>query len=71
MVKNLPVNVGDEGLIPGWGSSPGEGDGNTLEYSYLENPMEEGSGRLRATGSQKSQSDLTTTATTLEVLFFY
>ena len=46
MVKNLPVNVGDEGSIPGLGSSPGEGDGNTLEYSCLENPMEEEPGRL-------------------------
>ena len=70
MLKNLPVNVGDEGSIPRWGSSPGEGDGNTLQYSCLENPMEEESGRLRPTGSQKSQSDSTTTAATLEVLFF-
>ena len=28
MVKNLPANAGDSGLIPGWGRSPGEGNGN-------------------------------------------
>ena len=42
MLKNLPVNVGDEGSIPRWGSSPGEGDGNTLQYSSLENPTDGG-----------------------------
>ena len=39
MVKNLPANVGDLGLIPGLGGSPGEGNGNPLQYSCLENPM--------------------------------
>ena len=33
-------NAGDKGLIPGSGRSPGEGNGNPLQYSYLENPME-------------------------------
>ena len=32
-------NVGDLGLIPGWGISPGEGNGNPLQYSCLEYPM--------------------------------
>ena len=36
MVKNLPANVGDTDLIPGWGRSPGEGNGNSLQYSCLE-----------------------------------
>ena len=35
-------NVGDLGLIPGLGSSPGEGHGNPLQYSCLENPMDRG-----------------------------
>ena len=35
-------NVGDLGLIPGSGISPGEGNGNPLQYSYLENPMDGG-----------------------------
>ena len=39
VVKNLPANVGEVGYIPGMGRSPGEGNGNTLQYSCLENPM--------------------------------
>ena len=35
-------NVGDLGLIPGLGRSPGEGNGNPLQYAYLENSMERG-----------------------------
>ena len=42
MVKNLLANAGDLGLIPGSGRSPGEGNGNPLQYSCLENPMEGG-----------------------------
>ena len=33
------------GLIPGWGRSPGEGNGNPLQYSYLENPIDRGGWR--------------------------
>ena len=43
MVKNLPANArgtGDSGSIPGSGRSPGERDGNPLQYSCLENPMD-------------------------------
>ena len=39
MVKNLPAKVGDLGSILGLGRSPGEGNGNPFEYSYLENAM--------------------------------
>ena len=39
MVKNLPCNVGELCLIPGLGRSPGEGNGNPLQYSCLENSM--------------------------------
>ena len=35
-VKNPPANAGDPGLIPGSGRSPGEGNGNPLQYSCLE-----------------------------------
>ena len=41
--KNLPANAGDlrdVGLIPGSGRSPGGGNGNPLQYSCLENPMD-------------------------------
>ena len=39
VVKNLPANAGDMGLIPGWGKSLSGGNGNLLQYSCLENPM--------------------------------
>ena len=41
-VKASACNAGDPGSIPGSGRSPGEGNGNPLQYSCLENPMEEG-----------------------------
>ena len=40
--KESAHNVGDVGLIPGSGRSPGEGNGNLLQYSSLENPMNRG-----------------------------
>ena len=45
MVKNLLAkagDIGDMGWIPGLGRSPGEGQGNPLQYSCLENPMDRG-----------------------------
>ena len=42
MVKNLPANAGDVGSIPGLGRHPTEGNGNPLQYSCLEKPMERG-----------------------------
>ena len=42
MVKNLPANAGDLGLIPGSGRSAGKGNSNPLQYSCLENPMDRG-----------------------------
>ena len=44
MVKNLLSNARDQGSIPGSGRSPGEGTGNPLQYSCLENPMDRGAG---------------------------
>ena len=43
MVKNPPANTGNMGLIPGLKRSPGEGNGNPLQYSYLGNPMDSSS----------------------------
>ena len=40
--KVSAYSVGDPGLIPGLGRSPGEGNGNPLQYSCLENPMDGG-----------------------------
>ena len=42
MVKNPPANPRDAGSIPGLGRSPGEGNGNPLQYSCLGNPMDRG-----------------------------
>ena len=42
MVKNLPAQTGDMGLVPGSGNSPGEGNGNPLQYSGLKNPLHRG-----------------------------
>ena len=45
VVKNLPANeedIGDVGSIPGLGRSPGEGNGNPLQYFYLENAVDKG-----------------------------
>ena len=40
--KESAFNAGDPDLIPGLGRSPAEGNGNPLQYSYLENPMDRG-----------------------------
>ena len=40
VVKNPPANAGDTGSIPGSGSFSGKGDGNPLQYSCLENPID-------------------------------
>ena len=40
--KASACHAGDQGLIPGLGRSPGEGNGNPLQYSCLENPMDRG-----------------------------
>ena len=40
--KASVYNAGDQGLIPGSGRSPGEGNGNPLQYYCLENPMDRG-----------------------------
>ena len=57
MVRNLPANAGDLGSFPGLGRSPGEGNGNPLQYSSLENPWIEEAGRLWSMGSQSIRYD--------------
>ena len=59
MVNNLPANAGearDSGSIPGLGRSPGEGDGNPLQYSCLENPMDRGAWWATVHGVAKNQT---------------
>ena len=58
MVKNLPANTGDAGLIPGLGRCPEEGKGNPLQYFAREIPWIEQPGGLQSAGSQKSQRRL-------------
>ena len=58
VVKNLPANAGnaeDLGSVPGLGRSLGEGNGNPLQYSCLENPMDRRVWRAIVHGVTKSQ----------------
>ena len=59
MVKNPPANSGDvrdTGLIPGSGRCPGEENGNPLQYSCLDNPMDRGPWWAIVHGVKKSQT---------------
>ena len=61
VVKNPPANAGDvrdASSIPGLGRSPGEGHGNPLQYSCLENPMDRGAWWDTVHGVAKSQTRL-------------
>ena len=58
-VQVSACNAGDLGSIPRLGRSPGEGNGNTLQYSCLENPMDRGAWWATVHGVAKSQSDMT------------
>ena len=53
--KESTCNVGDLGLIPGSGRSPGEGHGNPLQYYCLENPMDWGAWQAAVHRVTKSQ----------------
>ena len=52
--KAFACNEGDPGSIPGSGRSPGEGNGNPLQYSCLENPMDRGAWQAAVHGVTKS-----------------
>ena len=56
--KEFTCNSGDAGLRPGSGASPGEGNGDPLQYPCLENPMTEEAGRQQSKGSQRNGHDL-------------
>ena len=61
MVKNLPANAGDvrdAGFIFGLGRSPGKGNGNPLQYSCLENPIDRGAWKATVHGVAKSWTRL-------------
>ena len=54
-VKNPPANAEDAGSTLGSGRSPGEGNGNPLQYYCLENPMDRGDWQAAVYGVAKSQ----------------
>ena len=56
--KESTCNGGDLGLTPGLGRSPGEGNGNPVQYSYLENPMDREAWWAIVHGVAKSQTQL-------------
>ena len=63
MVKNPPANAGDvrdAGLIPRSGRSPGERNGNPLQYSCLENPMDRGAWQATVHGVARVRHNLAT-----------
>ena len=52
--------TGDQGLIPGSGRSPGEGNGNQLQYTFLENPMDTGAWQVTVHGAARVGHNLVT-----------
>jgi len=62
--KESACNAGDQGSIPGWGRSPGEGNGSPLQYS-LENPMDRGAWQATVHGVTKSWTQLSDYTTTM------
>ena len=58
VVKNLPANEGDAGLIPGLGRDPAEGNGNSLQYSCLGTPLGRRDWLVTVHGATK-ESDMT------------
>ena len=61
--KESACNARDLGSIPGLGRSPGEGNGNPLQYSCLENPMDRGAWRATVYGLTEVRRDLATKTT--------
>ena len=60
VVKHPPANAGDAYSILGSGRSPGEGNGNSLQYSCLGNPMDGGAWQATVHGVQRVRHDLAT-----------
>ena len=72
MVKNPPENAGnaaDAGLIPGSGRSPREGNGNPLQYSCLENPMDRGSWWATVHGVTRVRHNLATERPPVSIIY--
>ena len=60
MGKKLPANAGDMGSAPGSARFPGEGNGKSLQYSCLGNPMDRGACQATVHGVTQSQTRLNT-----------
>ena len=60
VVKSLPANAGDPGSIPGPRRSPGEGNGNPLQNSFLGNPVAREAWQATIQGVTKSWTQLST-----------
>ena len=58
VIKHPPAQAGDVGLIPGSGRSPREGNGNPLQYSCLDNPVDRGAWRAAVHGVTQSRTRL-------------
>ena len=56
--KESTCNAGDLGLVPESGRCPGEGNGNPLQYSCLQNPMDRGDWQATVHGVAKSRAQL-------------
>ena len=56
--KETAYSAGDSGSIPGWGRSPGEGNGNPLQYFFLGNPMDKGDLQVIVHGVAESLTQL-------------
>ena len=54
--KESAYNAGDPGSIPGLGNTPGEGNGNSLQYSFLENNMDREAWQATVLGVSRSQT---------------
>ena len=70
-VKNVPAMQKPWCSIPGSGTSPGEGNGNPLQYSYLENPVDKGTWRATVYGVARVEHDWVTFTTTTTTNSFY
>ena len=65
--KASVYNAGDPGSVPGWGRSPGERNGNPLQYSCLENPMDRDAWWATVHGVAKSQTWLKRLSTQAQI----
>ena len=73
VVRNQPTGAGDirdMGSIPGMGRSPGEGNGNPLQYSCLETPLDRGAWRATVHGLQRARHDWNDLACTHHLLSY-